>query len=96
MLNLRYDRLRGRLAEQISQINSVANYDGKGRDDLSIQILIAAESMLRKISPNQSKSVRKLAENIRTSFLNISRCDYYREECCCASSMPTSRLWILN
>ena len=69
----RYDELRSRLADQISQINSVANYDGKGRDDLSIKILTSAESMLRTISPNQSKSVRKLAENIRSSFYNIRR-----------------------
>lgn len=66
-----YLELRSRLADQISLINSVANYDGKGRDDLSVKILISAESMLRTISPNQSKSVRKLAENIKSSFHNI-------------------------
>lgn len=68
-----YTALRGRLAEQISQINSVANHEGKGRDDLTIRVLTAAEAMMRKISPNQSKSVRKLAENIRSSFQNIRR-----------------------
>lgn len=54
-------------------INTVANEDGKGRDDLGIEILIAAEGILRKISPSQSKSVRKLAENIRSSFNNIRK-----------------------
>ena len=34
--------------------------------------------MLRTISPNQSKSVRKLAENIRSSFMNISRIELYK------------------
>lgn len=67
----RYSEMRSHLADQISLINSVANYDGKGRDDLSVQILNSAESMLRTISPNQSKSVRKLAENIIASFHNI-------------------------
>jgi len=66
-----YDKMRKLLSNQIAQINSVANSDGKGRDDLGIEILIAAEGMLRRISPSQSKSVRKLAENIRTSFMNL-------------------------
>lgn len=66
-----YDKLRTFLANQIAQINSVANSDGKGRDDLGVEILIAAEGILRRISPSQSKSVRKLAENIRTSFMNL-------------------------
>ena len=52
----------------------MANYEGRGRDDLSISILQKAEHILRTISPNQSKSVRKLADNIRTSFMNISSC----------------------
>jgi hypothetical protein len=70
-INIRYSEMRCHLADQISLINSVANYDGKGRDDLSDKILVSAESMLRTISPNQSKSVRKLAENIICSFQNI-------------------------
>ena len=65
-----YDKLRTLLVNTIAGINSVANVDGKGRDDLGVEILIAAEGMLRRISPSQSKSVRKLAENIRTSFMN--------------------------
>jgi hypothetical protein len=66
-----YDKLRTLLANQIATINSVANSEGKGRDDLGVEILIAAEGMLRRISPSQSKSVRKLAENIRTNFMNL-------------------------
>ena len=65
-----YDKLRTQLTSHVSNINTVANSDGKGRDDLGVEILIAAEGMLRRISPSQSKSVRKLAENIRSSFMN--------------------------
>ena len=65
-----YDKQRTLLINQFAQINSVANIDGKGRDDLGIEILIAAEGILRRISPSQSRSVRKLAENIRNSFMN--------------------------
>lgn len=44
---------------------------GKGRDDLTIDILLAAEGVLRKISDTKSKSVRHLAENIKKSFNKI-------------------------
>ena len=40
----------------------MANSEGKGRDDLKIEILVSAEGILRRISPDQSKAVRKLAE----------------------------------
>ena len=63
-----YNKKRGELAIIMGQINSVANSEGKGRDDLKLEILEAAEDILRKISPDQSKAVRKLAESIRTSF----------------------------
>lgn len=33
-----YDKLRTLLTNQIATINSVANTDGKGRDDLGIEI----------------------------------------------------------
>lgn len=66
-----YDKLRRSFSFQIAKINSVANNDGKGRDDLDINILVAAEGILRRISPSQSMSVRKLAENIRSSFSSL-------------------------
>ena len=66
-----YHNKRNKLAKQICQLNSVANSEGKGRDDLSIDILLAAEGIMRRISPDQSKAVRNLAEHIRNSFLNI-------------------------
>jgi len=39
-----------------------------GRDDLGNDILLAAESIFRRISPTQSKAVRNLAERIKKSF----------------------------
>ncbi len=63
-----YNKKRGELAIIMGQINSVANSEGKGRDDLKIQIVESAEGILRRISPDQSMAVRKLAEEIRTSF----------------------------
>ena len=35
----------------ISQINAVANFEGKGRDDLEFEILLEAEGLIRRISP---------------------------------------------
>lgn len=68
---LKYNGLRKLLAEKIGQINAVTNFDGKGRDDLDIGILITAEKVLRQISENKSKAVRKLAENIKQAFYEI-------------------------
>lgn len=47
-----YDKLRRNFSFQIAKINSVANNDGKGRDDLDIDVLVAAEGILRRISPS--------------------------------------------
>ena len=43
----------------------MANLDGKGRDDLSFEILAAAENVLATVTELQSRSVRALAERIR-------------------------------
>jgi hypothetical protein len=45
-----YNEDRKRLVEIIGKINSVANQEGKGRDDLSSDILVTAEGLLRRIS----------------------------------------------
>ena len=66
-----YDHLRGELCRIINQINSVANIEGKGRDDLSYDILVAAESVVTKVTPSQSKSIRNAADKIRQSFQKI-------------------------
>ena len=49
-------------------INSVANYEGKGRDDLGVEILLEAEGLIRRVTNEQSKAVRHLAEQIKNSF----------------------------
>ena len=59
---------RRRFVEILNKINSVANPEGKGRDDLEVEILFAAEGICRRISASQSKAVRKLADSIKKSF----------------------------
>jgi len=49
----------------------VANLEGKGRDDLSFDILLEAEGILRRVTQDQSRAVRTLAEKIRNSFIKI-------------------------
>lgn len=63
-----YHEARRKLCEKIAKLNSIANINGKGRDDLSYDILEAAENVLKKISDSQSKSLRTVAEKIRESF----------------------------
>eukprot|EP00826_Nyctotherus_ovalis_P012783 TRINITY_DN13405_c0_g1_i14.p1 TRINITY_DN13405_c0_g1~~TRINITY_DN13405_c0_g1_i14.p1 ORF type:complete len:509 (-),score=101.70 TRINITY_DN13405_c0_g1_i14:20-1546(-) len=67
-----YKLLRKRFVEVCGRINSVANYVGKGRDDLSADILAAAENVLRRVSDYRSKAVRKLASKIKETF-NVLR-----------------------
>lgn len=59
---------RQKLIQILGKINSVANPEGMGRDDLSNDILQAAEGIYRRISPAQSKAVRNLAERIKKSL----------------------------
>ena len=54
-----------------AEINSVANPEGMGRDDLGSEILLAAEGIFRRISPTQSKAVRNLAERIKKAFADF-------------------------
>ena len=55
----------------LGKINSVANPEGMGRDDLSNDILLAAEGIYRRISPAQSKAVRNLVERIKKTFSDL-------------------------
>ena len=66
-----YDRLRKKFVDICCQINSVANFAGKGRDDLTIDILVAAEDISHKVSNYKSRAVRKLACQIKETFTNI-------------------------
>ena len=63
-----YHDARRKLCQKIAKLNSIANINGKGRDDLSYDILVAAENVLKKISDSHSKSLRTVAEKIRESF----------------------------
>lgn len=62
---------RSKLITILGKINSVANPEGMGRDDLGNDILLAAEGIYRRISPAQSKAVRSLAERIKKSFTDF-------------------------
>jgi replicative DNA helicase len=66
-----YKKNREKLVKIIGQINSVANSEGNGRDDLEIQILDEAEKALRRISSTQSKALRALAERVKKTFDTI-------------------------
>ncbi len=66
-----YDRLRRRLVETCCQLNAVANFAGKGRDDLGLEVLLAAEEVARRVSDYKSRAVRRLASQIKSSFLNL-------------------------
>ena len=63
-----YVEKRAKVVSMLCKINSVANPEGMGRDDLGNEILVAAEGIYRRISPTQSKAVRNLAEKIKKSF----------------------------
>jgi len=63
-----YAQKRGKVVQVLGKINSVANPEGMGRDDLGVEVLLAAEGIFRRISPTQSKAVRSLAERIKKSF----------------------------
>mmetsp|Transcript_24684 Transcript_24684/g.38405 ORF Transcript_24684/g.38405 Transcript_24684/m.38405 type:complete len:314 (-) Transcript_24684:13-954(-) len=64
-----YNDKRKELVEKLSQINTVCNMEGKGRDDLiDIQILTEAEGLVDKLKPGQAPSMRVIAEKIQQSF----------------------------
>src|SRR3569833_3944796 len=63
--SLDFNEKRKKLITILGKINSVANPEGMGRDDLGNEILLAAEGIIRRISSTQSKAVRNLAEKIK-------------------------------
>lgn len=66
-----YYEIRDKLIYQISKINSVANEEGKGRDDLHPDILLESEGIVRKVTQQQSKAARVIAQKIKFSFSRI-------------------------
>ena len=68
--NNEFIETRAKLVVIIGKINSVANIEGKGRDDLTVDILKAAEVLIRRMS-TPAKCVKNLAEKIKQSFLAL-------------------------
>ena len=67
----RYDLLRKKFIEICGQINALSNFIGKGRDDLGLEVLLAAEDVSRRVSDYKSKAVRKLAVHIKAAFMSL-------------------------
>ena len=63
-----YNKHRENLLAKLCEINAVANTIGKGRDDFKIDILLKAEEISRKVTLNESKAVRMLAQQIKNTF----------------------------
>ncbi len=59
------------LCKVIAKINSVANFEGHGRDDLGVDILQAASDVLLKVTACESQNLRRLAEKILGSYLGL-------------------------
>ena len=69
--NQSIDDCKKEFCKQIGKINSIANVEGHGRDDLDFSILKAADDILKQISSTESESIRKLAKNVKSSFDSI-------------------------
>lgn len=67
-LSPRAKTLRAQFIDQFKQMNSVANVDGKGRDDLGVEVLEEAENVLKQVSKAESETLRSLAESIKAIF----------------------------
>lgn len=63
-----YNELRDKFVKIITELNKIANINGKGRDDLSIDILYKSENVLCTISDIKSKGMRKLAKSVKNSL----------------------------
>ena len=66
-----FDKKREEMLGYICQINSVANVEGKGRDDFQWALMQTAENILRvekDRSKDYSSAVSDLADKVRTSF----------------------------
>ena len=64
----RYKILRKLFIQICCKINEIANVQGNGRNDLNVDILIAAEDILRKITNGRSRAIRILGNRIKKDF----------------------------
>jgi hypothetical protein len=76
-----YYKARKQLVEVINQINSVANSEGIGRDDLTVDILSTAEEMQWKIPGKNSKAITTLALQIKGTFKSLCKVINKYSEC---------------
>ena len=66
-----YNKIRERFIKIINYLNKIANINGKGRDDLDINILLQSEKVLRTVTEVQSYGLRKLANNIKSTLNDL-------------------------
>jgi hypothetical protein len=64
---------RRRFVEVLGKLNSVSNVEGKGRDDLTIEIMLTAEGIIRRCSPCPSNAIKVLFNNIKNSFNELRK-----------------------
>ena len=65
----KFDEQRKALLHNICQVNSVANVEGKGRDDFEFALLEQSESLVKPPQVNKySKAVTKLANEVLGSY----------------------------
>jgi hypothetical protein len=69
----KYNMTRRRFVEVLGKLNSVSNVEGKGRDDLTIDILLLAEGLMRRPHPVQSRAINNLYDSIRKSFNELRK-----------------------
>ena len=62
--------IKSKFIQVVGKINSVANIEGKGRDDLTIDILKAAEALIRRMN-TPTQCIRSLTDKIKQSFLGL-------------------------
>ena len=70
-ITARTKALRKELVDKIKEMNSVANIEGKGRDDLGVEVLEEAQNVLKQVSAAESVTLRKLAENIISVYKKL-------------------------
>ena len=65
----KFNESRKLLLGNISQVNTVANEEGKGRDDFEFSLLQHAETLMepRQVA-KYSRAVTRLAQNVRSTF----------------------------
>ena len=63
-----YNEIREKFVKVLNELNKIANINGKGRDDLTIEILLKSETVLCTVSDIKSKGMRKLAMSIKNTI----------------------------